>query len=135
MLLDIQVEGDELGHRYRLKVLLLGLVTGMTFVAYERFLVPHKSLDEDPVVSQAPRSVRVMNIQDAHAGGSGVMNGTSYDILRDPGEKDFAEEEDEDDEEEEEWWICKVIDKQPTILPKLFHKSPLYHQGTLLVEG
>ncbi len=117
-----QVQGAELVPAYRHKLLLWGWVSGLSFVLYERYLVPHKSLDEDPVMATAPRSIVVTADAAAAVGsGYGAMEGQLP-----------PEDEEEDDDDEEDWekqgWFWRVLNGQPKCLPNFWHRTPLYHR-------
>jgi len=104
-----QVQGAELLPAYRHKLLGWGLVSGFAFVSYERYLVPHKSLDEDPVVAAPPR--RIWTAATATAGVEGGVV-----------------EEEEEEEEEEEGWFWRVFNGEIKCVPNLWHRTPLYHR-------
>ena len=49
--------GDLLPTEYRVKILVMGLGFGLCFMLYERYFVPHKSLDPDPVEQSPPGEI------------------------------------------------------------------------------
>jgi magnesium-transporting ATPase (P-type) len=114
-----QVTGDDLPLSYRRKILVLGFISGFTFLAYERFCVPHKSLDEDPV----PPSTALTRV--VVKGPSRVYHLQGDEVVADGEDGDM----DEVDEEEPQCCLSAVCDRQPTLLPKIWHHEPLYWRG------
>jgi len=106
-----QVQGAELVPAYRHKLLGWGLVSGFSFVLYERYLVPHKSLDEDPVLAAPPR--RILTAAATESAFAGIKPGV---------------EEHEEQEEEEEGLFWSVLNGEIKCVPNLWHRTPLYHR-------
>eukprot|EP00624_Nannochloropsis_granulata_P007002 evm.model.NODE_5774_length_13239_cov_27.488331.6 len=106
-----QVQGAELVPAYRHKLLVWGLLSGFAFVLYERYLVPHKSLDEDPVLAAPPRGIFTA------AGTATAFAGIKAGV-----------EEHEEQEQEQEGLFWSVLNGEIKCVPNLWHRTPLYHR-------
>lgn len=91
---------------------------GLAFILYERYLIPHKSLDEDPVVAAPPGAI----------------------MMGPPGKEEEDEEEGGEDDatdvtgvgQKRAGWLWRCLNSQPRcLLPKFGHKTPLYQKGGL----
>lgn len=107
-----QLRGADLSRSYRRTLMALGLANGLAFILYERYLIPHKSLDEDPVVAAPPAAIVT--------GPGGKEDGGVDDDATDVtgvGHKRAA-------------WLWRLLNTQPQcLLPKFGHKTPLYQKG------
>lgn len=108
-----QLRGAELTVDYRRKLMALGLANGLAFIAYERFVIPHRSLDEDPVAVAPPGAILT--------GKAGEEEGAEVD-----GDGSCA------DTDRPRSWLWRCLNAQPNcFLPRLGHRTPLYQKGSL----
>lgn len=123
-----QLRGAELTVDYRRKLLELGLVNGLAFVAYERFVIPHRSLDEDPVTARPPGAIVTDWHDDTTAEETtGAAGGT-------------ADEEDDGSGAAHpvalprSWWLWRCLNNRRAngFLPKFGHRTPLFQKGSLV---
>lgn len=129
-----QLRGAELTVDYRRKILLLGLANGLAFILFERFVIPHRSLDEDPVTAAPPGAILVTTHGGGPAAGDGcgtgaaAVNGENGDG---DGGQDGAHLEEEDEQAgRSRLWRC-LNDQPNCFLPRIGHKTPLYQKGSL----
>lgn len=128
-----QLTGPQLPLAYRHRLLILGLVTGMIFVLYERFCVPHKSLDEDPVALTAmKRLVTVGGKGRVQADGDGEDDPT---VPLAGGEEEWEAEEGEAEKEGVCGRMMRLWDSQPTVLPRWWYHTPRYSVGMRVVQA
>lgn len=110
-----QLRGAELSRSYRRTLMALGLANGLAFILYERYLIPHKSLDEDPVVAAPPGA---------------ILTGL-------PGKEEEEGVKDDATDvtgvgQKRAGWLLRCLNSQPRcLLPKFGHKTPLYQKGGL----
>ncbi len=116
------LRGSELTRDYRHKLVALGLGNGLAFIAYERFVIPHQSLDEDPVTAAPPGAILT-------AGGYGAL---AKEDGQGGGDATGAEDDAASLEEQRRSWLWRGFNAQPNcFLPRLGHKTPLYQKGSL----
>jgi hypothetical protein len=124
--------GAELTSDYRRKLLLLGLANGLAFIAYERFFIPHKSLDDDPVTAAAPTVIVTTISADAPVKVAGV---DGIDGKKQEGEEEEEEEEDASSvltqSQQGRLWRCLNAWQPNCFLVRIGHKIPLYQKGAL----
>jgi hypothetical protein len=122
-----QVQGAELVPAYRHKLVGWGLVSGLSFILYERYLVPHKSLDEDPVAAAPPRRIVTADYTPFRRDGGGCGVGGDAEVQ----EEDAAAvliDEPVDMVEEKEGWFWRAFNGEIKCFPKFWHRTPLFHR-------
>lgn len=131
-----QLTGPQLPLAYRHRLLILGLVTGMIFVLYERFCVPHKSLDEDPVALTAmKRLVTVGGKGRVQADGDGKEDDPTAPLAGGGEEDEWEAHEGEAEKEGVCGKMMRLWDSQPTVLPRWWYHTPRYSVGMRVVQA
>lgn len=119
-----QLRGAELTVDYRRQLLGLGLANGCCFILYERFVIPHRSLDEDPVTARPPGAI----VTDAGSGAGDGAEGKAAADADGDGLSDAAHPS----RLPSRWWPGQCLNGRANgLLPKLGHRAPLYQKGTL----
>lgn len=119
-----QLRGAELTVDYRRQLLGLGLANGCCFILYERFVIPHKSLDEDTVTARPPAAI----VTDA---GNGAGDGAEAERAVDADGDDLSDATHPSRLSRSRWPGRCLSGRANGLLPNVGHHAPLYQKGTL----